>query len=139
MKKQFEVTDHTADIGITAYGGSLDELMANAAMGMVSLMADSFGIGKGIVKTIELEESDTVALLVKWLNELLYEFEVNHLLFSGFNVVMHGDTRLTAECSGEKYEPVKHRIKREVKAATYHALSIEKGTGGYSASIIFDI
>jgi SHS2 domain-containing protein len=92
-----------------------------------------------MVKTIELQESDTVALLVKWLNELLYEFEVGRLLFSGFTVVMQGDTRLTAECSGEKYDPARHRIHREVKAATYHNLNIVKGKDGFSATIIFDI
>jgi len=139
MKKQFEVTDHTADIGITAYGGSLDELMSNAALGMVSLMTDSSSIGNSIVKTIELQESDAVALLVKWLNELLYEFEVGHLLFGGFDVVMHGNTALTAQCSGEKYDPARRHIRREVKAATYHDLSIVKEKDGYRASIIFDI
>jgi SHS2 domain-containing protein len=92
-----------------------------------------------MVKTIELQESDTVALLVKWLNELLYEFEVNGLFFSGFTVVMQGDTRLTAECKGEKYDPARHRIKREVKAATYHNLNIVKGEDGFSATVIFDI
>ena len=139
MEKLFEVTDHTADIGIIAYGNSVGELMANAATGMVSLMTDSLHIDHHTSKTIELQEADSVALLVKWLNELLYEFEVDRLLFSRFDVVMHGDASLTAICRGEKYDPARHRIIREIKAATYHNLNIEKGKDGYSASIIFDI
>jgi SHS2 domain-containing protein len=139
MKKQFEVTDHTADIGITAYGCSLDELMANAALGMISLMVDCSSIGKSVKKTIEVQEADSVALLVKWLNELLYEFEVNHLLFNGFSIVIDADHRLKATCSGEKYNQAKHHITREIKAATYHNLGIVRGNYGYSASIIFDI
>jgi SHS2 domain-containing protein len=138
-KKRFEVTDHTADIGITAYGGSLDELMANAAAGMVSLVVDPSTVGDDVIKTIELQDSDSVALLVKWLNELLYEFEVGHVLFSAFNVFVGPQNRLTAICSGENYDPARHRITREVKAATYHNLNIEKGKDGYRASIIFDI
>jgi len=139
MKKRFEVTDHTADIGIIAYGGSLAELMVNSAAGMVSLMMDTASIEESINKTVELSEPDTVTLLVKWLNELLYMFDADRMIFGSFDIVMHGDTRLTAVCGGEKYTPARHRITREIKAATYHNLDIVKEKDGYSARIIFDI
>lgn len=139
MERKFDVTDHTADIGIAAYGESMAELMANAAYGMVSLMTDSGNIHRKLSKTIELQEVDGVALLVKWLNELLYVFEVEGLLFSSFNIVMHGETSMTAICLGENYDPARHHVEREIKAATYHSLEIAKEMGGYSTRIIFDI
>ena len=139
MEKYFEVIDHTADIGIIAYGNSLADLMSAAAEGMTGLMTDVSCIGSGLERKIELKEADQEALLVKWLNELLYEFEVDRLLFSDFDVRTREGNSLTALCRGEKYDPARHHITREIKAATYHNLKVVKEKDGYSARIIFDI
>ena len=139
MDRRYEVTDHTADIGITAYGKDLADLMANAACGMLSLIVEPQTVSSTLTRKIELEEPDEVDLLVGWLNTLLYELDVNRLLFREFDIVMSGETRLSAVCRGEKFDPDKHRLIREVKAATYHNLSINEGKGIYSAGIIFDI
>jgi SHS2 domain-containing protein len=139
MDRQFEVTDHTADIGITAYGEDLAELMANAACGMLSLIAEPETVNCKLIRNIELEEVDAIALLVEWLNALLYELDVSRLLFKEFDIVVSGETKLSATCRGEKLDMARHRLKREVKAATYHNLSIIKEKGIYSAGIIFDI
>jgi len=139
MDLRFKVTDHTADIGITAYGEDLAGLMANAARGMLSLIIDPQTVHSTLTKKIELEEKDRVTLLVVWLNTLLYELDVNRLLFREFDVVVSGPAKLSAACRGEKLDLAKHRLIREVKAATYHNLSISEEKGIYSASIIFDI
>ena len=139
MDRRFEVTDHTADIGVTAYGKDLAELMANAACGMLSLIVEPHTVNCTLTAKIELEERDDVTLLVEWLNTLLYELDVNRLLFGEFDIVMSGETKLSAICRGEKFDPDKHRLIREVKAATYHNLDITMVKGIYSAAIIFDI
>lgn len=139
MKRSFEVFDHTADIGILARGDSLASLMAAAAEGMMSLICGESAIAKHVKKHIRLQEPDNEALLVKWLNELLFEFEVNRMLFSKFDLSIDRDNRLSAICSGEKYSPSRHHIQREIKAATYHNLEIVRNKEGYSAKIIFDI
>ena len=40
MDADFEIIEHTAEIGIAARGGALEEAFANAARGMFSLMID---------------------------------------------------------------------------------------------------
>lgn len=139
MDRRFEVTDHTADIGITAYGQDLAGLMAGAACGMLSLIVDPLTVKSTLTAKIELEERDDVTLLVVWLNTLLYELDVNRLLFCEFDIVVSGQTKLSAVCRGEKLDTAKHSLIREVKAATYHNLSISEENGIYSAAIIFDI
>lgn len=139
MEKCFEVIDHTADIGIMAYGKTLADMMSAAAEGMTGLMTDISRVGNRLHKKIELQEADGETLLVAWLNELLYQFEVERLLFSSFDVKVQEGNRLTADCRGEKFDPARHRIKREIKAATYHNLKIMKERNGYTARIIFDI
>jgi len=139
MDKRFEVTDHTADIGLTAYGKDLADLMANAAYGMLTLIVEPETVNSMVTGKIELEERDEVTLLVGWLNTLLYELDVNRLLFREFDLIISGETRLSAVCRGERLDLAKHRLKREVKAATYHNLDITRENGIYSARIIFDI
>jgi SHS2 domain-containing protein len=139
MAGRFEVISHTADIGIVVYGSCLDELMTSAAEGMIDLITDRSRIGSSIVKRIELEAGDGEILLVKWLNELLFLFEVERLLFTSFDITIVGGNRMMAKCCGEEFDPTRHHIKREIKAATYHNLNIVKESGGYSARIIFDI
>jgi SHS2 domain-containing protein len=139
MEKRFEITDHTADIGITAYGKDLAELVANAACGMLTIIIEPETVNSTLTRKIELEERDEVTLLVSWLNALLYELDVNRLLFREFDIVVSGHTKLSAVCRGERLDLAKHRLKREVKAATYHSLNITSKKGIYSASIIFDI
>jgi SHS2 domain-containing protein len=139
MNRRFDVTDHTADIGITAYGKDLAELMANAAYGMLNLIVEPETVLSKLTRKIELDEQDGIALLVEWLNTLLYELDVNHLLFKEFDIVVSKETKLSAVCRGERLDTVRHRMKREVKAATYHNLNIVKVRGIYSAAIIFDI
>ena len=102
MDRRFEVTDHTADIGVTAWGKDLADLMANAACGMLSLIVEPQTVNSTLTRKIELEEPDEVTLLVGWLNTLLYELDVNRLLFREFDIVMSGETRLSAVCRGEK-------------------------------------
>ncbi len=77
MDRRFDITDHTADIGITAYGKDLACLMANAAYGMLTLIVEPETVNSTVTGKIELEELDDVALLVEWLNTLLYELDVN--------------------------------------------------------------
>ena len=136
--KRFKTIDHTADIGIVAYGSDLNEAFANAAYGMFSLIADLDSIRESLHLDIEVEASDNEALVVDWLNELLYIFDVEHVIFSRFEIVHLNEKRLQARAYGEKIDLSRHRLKRGVKAATYHMLKIER-ENGFSIRVILDI
>ena len=40
MEKEFEILNHTADVGIIAYGADMKEAFANAAKGLFSLITE---------------------------------------------------------------------------------------------------
>ena len=40
MDKEFEIIEHTADVGIRAYGANMQEAFANAAKGLFSLIIE---------------------------------------------------------------------------------------------------
>ena len=139
VEKDFEVVDHTADIGIIAYGPDIEHLFANAAAGMASLIVDLDDIGDHLRRDIELASDDDENLLVEWLNELLYIFDVEHILFKKIEVNKIHDATVKAVCFGDRIDFQRHRVKREIKAATYHMLTLSKEQNVYSAQVIFDI
>lgn len=139
MKKRFEITDHTADIGITAYGTDIKELFANAALALSSLITEPETVEKRSHLDLEVSSEDRDSLLVEWLNELIYVFDVKHILFSRFDIKSLTDNALKVTCYGEDFDPTRHKIKIGIKAATYHMLRLDRNNDGYRAQIILDI
>ena len=139
MDRKFEVIEHTADVGIAAYGADLKEAFANAAYALFSLMTDIESVGDSVRHDVEVTADNRQELLVAWLNELIYLFEVNDVLFSRFDITGLGEKKLKAACYGENIDPRRHRIKVGVKAATYHNLSVIEGPSGWEATVILDV
>jgi SHS2 domain-containing protein len=138
MRKDFEILDHTADVGIIAYGADLKQAFANAARALFSLITELDGVGEVIYRDIELTASDEESLLVGWLNELVYRFDTEGILFKRFDIIHLNETYLKAKGYGEKADISKHSLKTGVKGATYHMLKVDK-TDGYRIQVIFDI
>ena len=139
MDGKFEVIEHTADVGIAAYGADLREAFANAACGLFSLMTDIDKVGDCVRHDVSVTADNREELLVAWLNELIYLFEVNDVLFSRFDIADLSDTTLRASCYGEHVDPQRHKIKVGVKAATYHMTRVEEGDDGCRVQALFDI
>ncbi len=135
----YEVFEHTADLGLRVRADSLDALLVDAARGLFSLIVTNLDQVKAVQeKTIRIDASEPEYLLFDWLNELLYTFDVDQLLFSEFAVRV--DARgLTATCRGEPVQPDRHEMDHEVKAITYHELKVQRDGDGWMAELIVDI
>ena len=136
-KKGFKLIEHTADVGLVAFGETLAEAYANAARGLFSIITDLEKVQEDEFRRVELREDDAEALLFEWLNSLIYLFEVESLLLKRFDIIEFGDDRLTAVCYGERYDAARHRLKTGVKSATYHMLEVDRETP--RVQVIFDI
>lgn len=139
MKRSFEIVDHTADVGIIAYGADSKELFSNAALALFSLIAEPETVEARQRFDLEVSAPDREGLLVEWLNELIYLFDVKHVLFSRFEIEHLTLTDLKAVCYGERFDQMKHKVKAGVKAATYHTLKLERNGDGYRAQVILDV
>jgi len=137
--KKFDVVEHTADTGIVAYGADMREAFANAAYGMFSLMADLEQVREETSRYIEAEAGDRESLVVSWLNELLYMFDVERIVFKRFDVLELTNTRLKADAYGEKVNASRHDLRSGVKAATYHMLKVSEDRGRWRIRVIFDV
>ncbi|MFC1974692.1 archease [Chloroflexota bacterium] len=138
MQKEFELLDHTADVGIIAYGTDVSQAFANAARALFSLITELDNVEEVIYRDIELTAQDQESLLVEWLNELIYLFDAENILFKRFDITELNNRQLKARSYGEKVDSSKHKLKTGVKAATYHMLKIDKGDG-CKVQVLFDI
>ncbi len=130
---------HTADLAWRIRGGSLPELFENAAGALTATMTDRRYIRRLEKRQIEVESPDREALLVDWLNHLLYLFDVDGFWGREFRVTALSERRLEATAWGERFDPERHPEKTAVKAATYHHLEIGPRDGGWQATVILDL
>jgi len=135
--KRFELIEHTADMGLAAYGKSLEEAFANAAYGMFSIIAELDAVREVETRRVEIKEDDLESRLFEWLNSLLYYFDVEMLLFRRFDIMEFGEVHLVAECHGEKYDPSRHHLKTGVKSATYYMIEVDREKN--RVQVIFDV
>jgi SHS2 domain-containing protein len=138
MEKEFEILNHTADAGIIAYGSNMNEAFANAAKGMFSLITELEDVEETEYRDTELTAPDRESLLVEWLNELIYLFDVENILFKKFDITQLSNTQLKAKSYGAKVDSSRHKLKTGVKAATYHMLRIDRDKG-IRIQVLFDI
>ncbi|ATZ60717.2 MAG: archease [Methanosarcinales archaeon Met12] len=139
--KKFEFLDFaTADVCFRAYGATLDEVFANAALAMFETMVETKGVVPKITKDVEVNGEDLVSLMFNWLNELLFYVDAEGLVFSRFNVkVDERRMTLSAKATGEQIDFQRHETKTDVKACTYHDMTIEKRNGKWVAQVILDV
>lgn len=145
--------DVSGDAGIMAYGKSIEELFENAAAGMYNLMTNLESMQEKRSIDVAVEKDSLEGLLVAWLNELIFRFEVDG--FVGKRIVVTasrsspGNTSygsnaeelfaVRASLSGEDFDPARHEGKLLLKAATYHNLRVEKKGNIWRSRIIFDV
>jgi len=142
-KKRFEFLEHTADVYIVAYGGTLEEAFENAALAIIEIMTDANKVNHKMQEDVEVEASDEYALLYNWIEEILVLFDTEGYLFSRFKISnideTEGGFRLRAKLWGETFNPERHPQKVGVKAVTYHQMEIVKKPGDVTAKFIVDI
>ncbi|OYT42268.1 MAG: archease [Candidatus Aenigmarchaeota archaeon ex4484_224] len=141
--KKFEFIDiTTADVAFLAYGKSLEEVFENSALAMFEVMVNTSKVEKKEERRIEAKGFDLESLLFDWLNELLFFYGSENLVFSEFKVKIgkkNEEFFLEGIAKGEKFDEKKHEPKTEVKAVTYHKMKIKKEDGIWKVRVILDI
>lgn len=138
-----EEIDHTGDVGIRVTASSLPELFERAALGMFSVLTDVETVRPDQPADIEVQGRDREALMVRWLSELNYHHNVDHVVYRESNVESIDESKdgisLHATVLGEPIDPDRHTIYTEIKAVTFHGLEIQETNDGWSVQVIFDM
>ncbi len=138
MYMAYEQFEHTADIGVKATGDSLEEAFAEVGKGMFNVMTDIDNVEPLGEYRIELKAHDYEELVVDFLSELIYLFEVESLLFSDFDVTItsNDEKELVVKARGEKIDSEKHELLTAVKAVSYHDIKVDLDG---EIRVIFDV
>jgi SHS2 domain-containing protein len=136
---RFEILEHTADLGIRVTAPTLEELFAAAAEALVSVTLDPAHIEPKHEYPIQATGEDLEALLVNWLNEIVYLLDGARVAPATINVDELANTRVRGRAFGEPRDIKRHPHRIMVKAATYHQLRLERTAGQWEADIFLDV
>lgn len=135
----FETFEHTADVGLTARGRTPEEVFVHAAQGLVDLMVDPRGLQETRSVEVTVSAPDREALLVSWLNELLYLLDTQRFIPLRCRITNLNETSITAQLVGDTLDPSRHAVRRMVKAATYHGLRFTRTNDHWEARLVLDL
>ena len=135
----FEVFDHTADLGLRIQSSDLNGLFVDAGRALLSvIVSEPNAVESRESVTLQIAANELEYVFFDWLNELLNLFESKRFLAREFEAAVE-ESRLSATVRGETYDPARHVLAHEVKAVTYHGLTVEQASDGWRAEVILDI
>ncbi len=133
----YEHFEHTADLGLRVVADDLERLFEDAARGLMAMVVEETPIeGEPVEIRIEGRRHDW--LLFDWLSELLFRIDSRGERLGNFAVRLD-ERGLTGRAVAEPLDADRHRLLHEVKAITYHGLSVEQTDEGWRAEVIVDI
>jgi SHS2 domain-containing protein len=130
---------HTADVGFEVEAPTLAECFERAALGLACTLADADGIAPRLRRAVAVRADDRAALLHDFLHALLLLAQVDGFLAAGVEVTAIDEGSVRAVVAGEPLDPSRHHLHGEVKAVTWHGLSVEQRGGAWHARVILDV
>ncbi len=135
----YRLLEHTADMGIEARARRLDALFVQAARGLLDILFGTPCPGRGRQNlALQVEACDREELLVAWLSELLFVVQQRGFRPSGLTIDAVNAGHLGATLCGA-FAPEEAAPLREVKAVTYHRLSVVETEDGWKARVFLDL
>jgi len=117
----------------------MKELYENSIEAFTFLLTDLEKIEITLQRKVIIEGDDKDQLLVNLLSELIFYYDVDRFLCKEGNITDINPNKLKVTLKGEIFDEVKHEIKTEIKAVTYHELNIREEKGYFHTKIVFDL
>jgi len=147
MNKNFTAIAHTADLQLKITGNSQADLFRNAMVGMFQTVRpyspnckyeDDLMVCSSFNREhkISLTSPDIEILLVDFLSEALYLSDAYGQAYLDADIHNISPTSIDVTIKGvdiERFEVV------EIKAVTFHDLSVVEKNGTWTANVVFDI
>ena len=125
--------EHTGEMQMELEAGSEEALFAEALHALAGLVADDTG-GEPLLREVAVDAQERAALLVGWLDELIYLSETEDFVPEQAERIELTDRGLIATVRGHRGSP-RHLI----KGATYHGLEFERSGHGFRATVVLDV
>lgn len=137
--KNYDVFEHTADIGLRVKGKDLKDLFKHAGLAIFQISSrKQFTKNKTHTNiNIKISADNLEALFVDWLNELLSLSSAKGLIFHNLKINKLEDNALEAVAVGGDIND--YKVNTEIKAATFHELKLTQDAAGWQAEVILDV
>lgn len=135
----YTLLNHTADLAVRIRGADLTDLFENSGRTLMHLMFGRELPCEGSALEISLKAQDLDDLMVRWLSEILYLLDGEHLVVTAVEIKAITPLRLRASVRTVPYDPEIHEILSEIKAITYHQIEVAQKVGHWEARVIMDV
>jgi SHS2 domain-containing protein len=131
-----EFFDHTSELGLRILAPTFADILAEAARALGELMLRGQAVpAVGPWRTLVVQATDREALLVDWLNELIFHAETERWIVVEVDVETAGDTEVTARVRGASVAEAPSLV----KAVTHHRLSVRREDDLVVAEVVLDV
>ena len=135
----FELLEHPSDIGVLARGATRGEALVAASQGLVSILVDPAPFRPLEERHFKAPGSDEAAQIVNWLNEILFFFDTDGLVFVDFQIDSWTAKEIMGRARGERFDIDRHEFRTGVKAATYHQFESRSVPDGWEIRVFVDV
>ena len=136
----FQFLEHPSDVGILARGASREEALIEASRGLVSILANPENFRPLEERYFKATGTDHAAQVVNWLNEILFFFDTEGLVFVEFIIDSWTATGIAGRAIGERFDMDRHELRTAVKATTYHQFESHPAVnGGWELRVFVDV
>ena len=136
LETTHEFLHHTSELVLRVRARSVAMLCAEAGRALGALFREEVDSAeRGDRREFDLRALDGEALLVDWLNELIYVAETDRWIPTTCEARGESERHVRFRCEGARIAAPPTRV----KAATHHGLRIEPVPGGFQAEVILDV
>lgn len=139
MKPYYKNLEHTGDLAVEVWGQSREELIRNCSLALTDTLVEVDKVEPKREVEWSIDGDSPEQLLVQQLQEVLFRFDSEGMVFSDFRISLRGLNSIKCLALGEPLERERHEFKTEIKAVTYHRLTVGEEEGKWVARVIFDV
>ena len=137
--KRYRTFNRSSDLAVKIFGKSQGELFANSGFALFDLLTHIDRVEAKENLALEVEGADRDDLMVNWMRELLYLYQRSGYLLKDFVVKEVKDNYIRGEVGGEKFDPDRHEIQREISAVVSHQSRMEKTGDQWTAQVVLEL
>lgn len=139
----FQVSDHSGDLKIEAWGRDCLEALAHASLALINQIVSLEQIGETEERSMIVSGDDDQSRCIAFLNELLYLVYAKHWLPGRVKLLRQcqqkGCQELEAILVGEPLDTSRHELKYDIKAVTYHDFEIQQEAQQITLRFVCDL
>ena len=131
--------EHTADVGIAVEAADPAACFEKAALALGALMVDLERVALREARPLRVTAKDWPELMHAWLSEVLALCATDGFVAAEVVIAEIDRTHVAGLLRGERYDPTRHDFHGEIKAVTYHGLTVQPEGDVWQARVIFDV